>query len=571
MSLTGQRSGPRKGGWRRRRGSHNRHAESPSDASAESVRRPELAPHVVVHEPLEADAPWIVQSGQHYIRVGADMGRLLSILDGEHDHEDLVQRLGPPWTNRDVSDAVARIQRMRLLKDGRKRKAAGTWFKYTPPMTLQFTLLKPQRLLGRLVPLIRLVANPVGAVLAAVLVLGGMLALALQAPVLERSLGAPLPITVMLAVAVATFITTALHEMGHGAVLTYYGGRPSRMGFMLFYMTPAFFCDVSDGWRLPHGSQRTRIALAGIATQLVIGGAVAIAAPVIGRVGGASALYDGAVVFAASTYVAGLINLIPFVKLDGYIALMSHLDIPHLRDRAMADARHWLAGVLFGGTRTRELPRLPWAIPFGLVCMVFPLYLVGIAFTLWSDILRGLGSLGTALMIAAIGYLLYRVGSGAKRVLRESDRAGAQRWRLITVSALIAVAAGASLLFIKVPYTVVGGFVQENGRVELVLRESADVAAVQQGSEVRLQRRGIVLRTDIGTGAVADAAPEKGTAPLAAFLPAQEVDDLPVPVRSFPLRTTTTPAEDVGMAHVQVGERPLGEWLVLNYVAPAWR
>lgn len=27
--------------------------------------------------------------------------------------------------------------------------------------------------------------------------------------------------------------------------------RPSRMGVMLFYLLPAFFCDVSDGWRLP--------------------------------------------------------------------------------------------------------------------------------------------------------------------------------------------------------------------------------------------------------------------------------------------------------------------------------
>ncbi|MTE21830.1 hypothetical protein F0L17_22485 [Streptomyces sp. TRM43335] len=533
--------------------------------------RPRLAPHVVVHEPAEAGTPWIVQAGQKYLRVGADMGRLLEALDGERDHEGLARRLGAPWTASDVEKAVAQLQRTRLLDDGSEHRPKGTWFKYVPPMTLQFTVLKPQWLLDRMMPLIGRLATPAGAVAAAVLALGGVIALALQTPALARSLGEPLPIAILFAVTAATFATTGLHELGHGAALAYYGGRPSRMGFMLFYMTPAFFCDVSDGWRLPRREQRTRIALAGIVVQLVVGGTAAVSALVVGRAGGASTLYDAMVVFAVSTYVSGVLNLVPFVKFDGYLALMSHLDISHLRDRAMTDARRAVARVLFGGTYARELPRLPWAVPFGLVCMVFPLYLVGVAATLWADILQSLGVLGTVLVVAAVCYLLYRLGLGARRLLEEARRAGARPWRTGVVSVLIAAAVIALTAFVKVPYTVVGGFVRDGDRIELVLAETSDVDVIGKGTEVRLQRRGVVLRTDVGTGVVTDGTPRSGTAPLSAFLPVREVDDLPMPVVSFPLRAEEAPSENYGMAYVEVGSRPVGEWLFLTYVAPTWR
>ncbi|MFF9472727.1 daptide biosynthesis intramembrane metalloprotease [Streptomyces roseolus] len=557
-------------GWTRR---GRRPADGPSEAlAAELTLRPRLAPQVLVHEPVEDGQPWIVQSGQQqYIRVGADMARLLRSMDGVRDHAALVRVLGAPWTERDVAAAVGRLQGMRLLEDGKVRRRRGTWFKYVPPMTLQFTVVKPQRLMTALAPLIRLLANRAAAVLAALVALGGLLALALQAPTLTQALGQPMPFAVLAGVMAATVATTALHELGHGAVLTYYGGRPSRMGVMLFYMSPAFFCDVSDGWRLPRKEQRTRVALAGIVTQMVVAGAVSLAALAVGSGGGDSTLHDGMVVFTVSTYVTGVLNLVPLVKLDGYLALMSHLDISHLRDRAMTDARRFVARVLFGGRYARELPQLSWSVPFGLACMVFPLYLVGVALTLWSDVVQSLGLVGAAVMATALGYLLQRAWTGAGRLLGEARKAGARRRRTVTVTVLAGLAAAAALAFVRVPYTVVGGFVQENGRVDLVLAESADLAAVGEGSRVRLERRGVVLRTDVGTGTVASGRAESGTAPLSAFVPVREGEMFPMAVSRFRLSTADAPAEKAGMAYVDAGSRPAWEWLYLNYAEPYWR
>ncbi|MEU6481279.1 daptide biosynthesis intramembrane metalloprotease [Streptomyces sp. NPDC047017] len=542
---------------------------APAPTRPELLERPRLAPDVRLHEPITEGAPWVVQRGaQQYIRVGGDMVRLLRVLDGAHDHAGLAETLGPPWTAGHVGVAVASLRQKKLLDDGIPRRHSGTWFKFVPPLTFQFTVLRPERLLRRLAGPIGLLAGRSGAVLGLLLAVGGLVALAVQAPAAHRALGEPLPLTVLLALACASVVATALHEMGHGAVLTYHGGRPSRMGVMLFYLTPAFFCDVSDGWRLPHRRQRVQVALAGIVTQTVIAGSAALAAAVVPSPG----VRDAALVFAASTYVTSLLNALPFVKLDGYIALMTHLDVPHLRDRTMTDARRFLARLLFGGgAYRRELPRLRWSVPFGLACMAFPLYLVALACALWLDLLQGTGLVGAALVVAGAGWLAYRAWAGGRALVREATAAGARRGRLIAVWLLLAGAAAAAATLVTVPYQVTGGYVREHGRTTLVLSDAADRQALRAGAEVALVRRGMVTRERIGTARVDDAHAVRGTAPLSAFVPVRVGDGVPVPAYRVPVTVRGALPDGTGTAHVAAGTRPLGEWLYLTYLAPAWR
>lgn len=537
------------------------------------LRRPSLAPDVMVHAPAEPDAPWIVQRGaHHYIRAGADMVALLQSIDGVRDHADLVRTLGPPWTEPDVGRAVASLSKLQLLDDGSRRGGSVRWFSFVPPLTLQLTLLRPVGLLARLGPLIRLLATRPARILAAAVVVGGLGSLAAQAPALHQAFGRPLPLAVLLAITVASLATTALHEMGHGAVLTHYGGRPSRMGVMLFYLSPAFFCDVSDGWRLPRKVHRVWVALAGIVTQLVVAGSVAIAAAAVTATGASPAVRDGMLVFAVSTFVAGVLNLLPFVKLDGYIALMSHLDLSHLRDRAMTDGRRFVARVLFGGgTYRRELAHLPWATGFGLVCIAFPLYLIGLAATLWLDLLQGMGVIGASVVLVGVGYLLYRAVVGVRLLVREARSAGAGRLRIGVAGALIAAGAGAVLTLVTVPYTVTGGFVQEPGGARLVLADSADRAAIDEGAPVTLHRRGLVTRTAIGTAAVGPGEAQVAIAPLSAFLPVTDGDSVPVLAWELPLVAASGPDVTVGTATVAAGDLPMGHWLFRTYIAPAWR
>lgn len=532
--------------------------------------RPRLAPDARVHEPIEDGAPWLVQSGaQRYLRVAAGMASLLRLADGTRDAEDMAKALG--WSVELVGEGLLRAQRTGLLEDAADKPRRERRITFVPPLTVQLTVVRPERMLNVFRPLTARLAHRGWAIVAATLAGAGLLSLVAQAQTTIAALSEPISLPALLALLVVTYCGTMLHELSHGLVLSHYGGRPSRMGFMLFYLTPAFFCDVSDGWRLPRNRQRVRVALAGIATQTVIAGLAGVGSVVVAVAGGNPAVRDFLLLLTVTNYVSGLFNTIPFVKLDGYLALMSHLDISHLRDRSITDARRLVARLLFGGRYERELPGVEWAPLFGLACMLFPLYVVSMAFTLWGSVLESSGMVGAVLVSVALGYLSLRVYVGVLKLLAEARTAGAVGWRRVTVSVAAVGVVAAALLGISVPYTVTGGFVEERGRTVLVATGTTDRDAIEPGAEVKLLSGGVVLQKQLGTAEVASDDFVDLSVPFSAFVPVTGLDSLKVPVAGVVLDGGRLAPGTTGQAVVDAGERSLGDWLYLKYVAPFWR
>lgn len=536
-------------------------AIAPQPASAPHLEKPRTSPGVTVHEPAEEGGQWVIQRGKHYFRVGADAARLAMALDGDRDSAELAAHLG--WPEVAVTEGVSRFDELNLLDDGTvKAPSTAPLINFVPPFTIQFTLVRPAALMDRLHPLIRASANRFTTALALVVSVGGLFALAAQSTDLGQALGAPLPLAVYVSVIVAFLVSTSLHEMGHAATLNYYGGRPSRMGVMLFYLTPAFFCDVSDGWRLSHKYQRVRVAMAGVGTQMIIAGGASLTALFVTSPG----VQNGVLVFAVVSYVAGILNFLPFVKLDGYIALMSHLDRPFLRDRAMADARRWFARTLFGGHYEREIPR-PWSVPFGLACMGFPVYLIVTALALWADLFQRSGLFGFGLMALAIMYLLYLLFRGVRGLAREVRTSGASHLRVIAAMALF-TGACAAVLFTPVSHSLSGAYVTHDGQVHLVFLPGTDTSSVESGQDVELVSGGLVLQPRTGSATIDTTATEEVQAPLSAFLPVIFSEDPELPAQGYPLTLTDAPEQSVGATRVEVGHIPLWEYAHLNYVSP---
>ncbi len=122
------------------------------------------------------------------------------------------------------------------------------------------------------------------------------------------------------------------HEFGHGLSCMHLGGQPRRLGFMLFYLMPGMFCDVSDIYFFEKRWQRAAVALAGGYVELLCftaGTFVWVATPPD------LLLHDLAFRVLLFSGLTGLVfNYNPLIKLDGYYVLMSWLDIPDLRERA---------------------------------------------------------------------------------------------------------------------------------------------------------------------------------------------------------------------------------------------
>ncbi|MFF8412702.1 daptide biosynthesis intramembrane metalloprotease [Streptomyces omiyaensis] len=528
------------------------------------AKRPRLAPSAEVHSPADGQGEWVLQHGARYVRITPHIAQLVQEFDGERDHEALADRLGGVWSAESVHSAITRLDTLRLLDDGETpAPPVAPRFQIVPPMTLQLTLLRPGKTMQAMRPLFARLFSRGAMTVAALGVLLGMGAMAAQADAVLATLNSPLSAGSFTGVLIALLIGVSIHELGHAAVLIRYGGRPSRIGVMLFYLMPAFFCDVSDAWRLPDRRQRVHTALAGPAVQTSLAAASAFVAwPLADGTAKTCLLF-----FAVSSYATALLNLTPFIKLDGYIALMSHVDVPFLRDRSMTDARRWLARTLFGGTYERELPTR-WTIAYGLACLAFPLYFLTTALQTWLGTLQRVGWVGLLFAATGLSYALWILVRGALRLSGEVKEAGVRRGRVLAVCGLLAAAAGGAL-FLPVQQTVAAAYVTDaSGTTRLVLPEGDAAELVRAGQPVTLKTNGLVLNDTVGTARIGSAPPSATQVPVSAYFPVDLGGAVGMDSTAFPLDLARTPAPASGTAEVEVGRVPLWTSLHRTYVLP---
>jgi hypothetical protein len=292
-----------------------------------------LATNVRFTRNSESSAPLIFFDSGRVLQLGTDLGLACESIAAAQqplDETDLARRL----INLNWSDSVLHTALQTLLSAGivcavsvpDAFSAAGPRrrIERRPSLTLRLTVFNPELLCWVLSPLARLFQGQLGLRLS----LGGAtlqilcLVLAPAATQIDPSSRRPLLVIALL------LATAVWHELAHGIVLADAGGRPQRMGIMLFYLAPSFFCDISDSFRLGRQSQ-IRVALAGVMAQTQLGALVApfIFAP--GLTGSSSRLYVGLNLFILT------VNLMPFIALDGYFALRAAVGIPDLRSIAM--------------------------------------------------------------------------------------------------------------------------------------------------------------------------------------------------------------------------------------------
>ncbi|MGK5632969.1 daptide biosynthesis intramembrane metalloprotease, partial [Streptomyces sp. URMC 123] len=208
---------------------------------------------VVVHPPGHPDQPWTVQqdSGQ-YFRIGEDAARLLCALDGRRTAGQLAADLGGGWTPAAVEQTLAAFARHGWLETSRAPapRRRPRRLVYRRPLTVQWCLFDPSRLLERARPALAWLATPWAPAAALTGLLLTILTLVAHHAQAGHLLRHPPSGAVVVAAALLGLFSGVLHEFGHAAMLVAHGGRPRRFGVMLFYLLPALFCDVSDGWRL---------------------------------------------------------------------------------------------------------------------------------------------------------------------------------------------------------------------------------------------------------------------------------------------------------------------------------
>src|ERR687896_1619155 len=152
----------------------------------------------------------------------------------------------------------------------------------------------------------------------------------------------------LLAVLASVVVATAFHEFGHASACRYGGARPGVMGVGLYLVWPAFYCDVTDAYRLNRAG-RLRTDLGGVyfnAIFALVAGAVFF---VTGR--------EAALLAVVLQHVIMLQQLLPLLRFDGYYVLTDLAGVPDILLRIKPIFRSLVRG------RERE-PRVaelkPW-------------------------------------------------------------------------------------------------------------------------------------------------------------------------------------------------------------------
>lgn len=136
-----------------------------------------------------------------------------------------------------------------------------------------------------------------------------------------------------------------LHEAAHAYTAKRYGARVPVMGIAFLLLLPLPYTDTSESWKLKSDRQRFHIAVAGVASELAVAAWATLAWVLLAP----GMLRDACFLLATTTWITTIaINLSPFMRFDGYFALMDLWGIPNLHSRAGAMAKWKMRELIFG-------------------------------------------------------------------------------------------------------------------------------------------------------------------------------------------------------------------------------
>ncbi|GAB3709397.1 M50 family metallopeptidase [Nocardiopsis oceani] len=279
----------------------------------------------VIKDPV-ADRLMTVGTREHFI---------ITRLDGRNSLRDIADEYRTVFhrtlDDRSWGTIMGTLARRRLLTGTAPRAPGHTPDRQTEPqrglVRARLAVARPDVPLGALARRIGLVFSPWFVVSALVAVAVTLLVAVLNAPVLveavQETWSRP---WIGLLVFVVLWGFFALHEIGHGVAAKHYGARVAEIGVQWRLPLLSPYCAVEDVQVLPR-RQRVHIAFAGVFVSLLVMPPVLLLWWAVPE-GGTAHTFVSLLLFCG--LVAGLVNFLPFLGLDGYTMLNHALGMENL-------------------------------------------------------------------------------------------------------------------------------------------------------------------------------------------------------------------------------------------------
>ena len=260
-----------------------------------------------------------------------------------------------------------------------------------------------------------------------------------------------------------------IHEFGHGLTCKHFGGDVHQMGFLLIYLTPAFYTDTTDILLFERTSRRQWVIFAGIWVELVV---CSLSAVVWHFTPPGTITNDLAYKMMLLSGIQGaLLNLNPLIKADGYYAISQFLDIDNLREDSFAFLKVWAEKYLL--RREIDLPpssrrqRRIFFI-FGVTAIIYSVALIVIVLLFAKNVLvTKFGDWGYFLF-AGVVYFFGRKGIKtslpAVRAWIRKQREAYMTWKITRAQTFGALGLALLLFVPPVPSSVSTDLVLEPGK-----------------------------------------------------------------------------------------------------------
>jgi CRP-like cAMP-binding protein/Zn-dependent protease len=230
---------------------------------------------------------------------------------------------------------------------------------------------------------------------------------------------------------VLDYVMVFCHELGHALVIVHNGRRIRSAGFQIYFGSPAFFVESSDGLMMPRRQQIIE-SFAGPFAQLVLAGIASVVAWTYPEWILSETMYK----FAVLNYLVVIMNLIPLLELDGYYILADLIEVPDLRERSLVFIRR----DLFHKLRTREHfnKRDMGLLLYGVLGVLFTIFSLYTAYYYWQTVFGDLvsrlwaeGTVTRLLLLVLAAFIAGPLLRGLVKLLRAIGREIRAVWRRI--------------------------------------------------------------------------------------------------------------------------------------------
>jgi putative peptide zinc metalloprotease protein len=362
------------------------------------------------------------------------------------EYEDLLRHL-ELLERGSAEKSLALLSKLRTAR----QRAADEKTEGFNPFFIPFHVIDPDRFLNRTVRFVRWIWTPAIVLIWAILV-GWTVGVFIRnwAPIFTGTYELYAFLRKPLLDAIQFFcllsIIGGIHELGHAYAVKIYGGEVHDIGIALLYFTPAFYCDTTDSLLFESRWQRLWVTTAGI----YIEGFLCSAATALWVASYPdSLLHELAYKTMLFTGVSTIFfNVNPLVKIDGYYALTSLVNVSELREESFR---------YLGAVFQKRVLRLPIEIPpagrrktriywiYGVLALAYTAVIMrfigGIFYNLYE---RYLPDFAVALLVLTL-YRIFRkrvrlVTRTARLVyLDKKERLMSNRKRLLLITALLVV------------------------------------------------------------------------------------------------------------------------------------